>query len=134
MHQLLAEAQEGVASPLELAHRRKVARGHRLPIGLRNTEERAPGGGTLYRDVRYRRFGVVVELDGREAHPAHQTFRDLRRDNIAVAAGDTVLRYGWRDVVGRPCDVAVQVAQVLAARGWAGRTAPCSATCVLSTR
>ncbi len=134
VRQLLAEAQDGVASPLELAYRQKVERGHRLPVGLRNTKERAPGGGNWYRDVRYRRFGVVVELDGREAHLAHQAFRDLRRDNIAAAAGNTVLRYGWRDVVGRPCDVAAQVAHVLAARGWAGRTAPCSAACVLSTR
>ena len=129
VRQLLAEAQDGVASPLELAYSRRVERAHRLPAGVRNSRESAPGGGSLYRDVRYRRFGVVVELDGREAHPTHRAFRDLRRDNIAAVAGDTMLRYGWRDVVGSPCAVASQVTQVLAFRGWTGRPTPCSTAC-----
>jgi len=114
---ILAETAAGVASPLELHYRREVELRHRLPPGIRNAQDIAPGGGHWYRDVHNRRWRVIVELDGREAHPIDAAFRDLRRDNLAAVAGETVLRYGWRDVIGNPCNVAAQVASVLAARG-----------------
>ena len=131
LREVLAEADAGVASPLERRYRRGVELRHRLPAGLRNGPERAPDGARLYRDVRYAPWRVVVELDGREAHPASGAFRDLRRDNLAAVAGDTVLRYGWRDVAGRPCGVAAQVAYVLTERGWAGGAEPCAPGCAV---
>ncbi len=70
-----------------------------------------------------------MELDGREAHPEDQAFRDYRRDNHAAVAGEAVLRYGWRDVVGRPCEVALQVGQVLALSGWQGPLVGCRPGC-----
>ena len=127
--EMLDEAREGVASPLELRFRRNVELRHRLPAGLRNRAEHAPTGGNWYRDVRYPRWRVIVELDGRAAHPADRAFRDLRRDNVAAVAGDSVLRYGWRDVVGDPCKVALQVSAVLTLRGWTGELRRCGATC-----
>jgi len=130
--EILAETVAGVASPLELRYRRGVELPHRLPSGIRNSQDIAPGSGRWYRDVRYRRWRVVVELDGREAHPADAAFRDLRRDNLATVAGETVLRYGWRDVVGNPCAVAAQVASVLAARGWTGQPTACHPHCPLN--
>ena len=116
-----------------LRYRRSVELGHGLPRGLRNQKEISPDGGTWYRDVVYLRWRVIVELDGREAHPAHRAFRDLRRDNLAAVNGDTVLRYGWRDVIGNYCAVAMQVALVLADRGWGGFAKPCGQGCAVAT-
>jgi hypothetical protein len=132
--EMLIEAAAGVASPLELHYRRAVERRHGLPDGTRNRAERAPDGGRCYRDVRYPRWRLIVELDGREAHPAHRAFRDLRRDNWAAVGGDTALRYGWRDALGDPCAVAAQVAHVLAGQGWTGRAKPCGPACVAGIR
>ncbi len=126
---VLAEVQVGVASNLELAYRRDVEQRHHLPAGTRNEMEDGRRGGHWYRDVRYRPWHVIVELDGREAHPAGEAFRDMRRDNVAAVAGDTSLRYGWRDVVGDPCGVAAQVGAVLRLGGWAGSPRRCSAAC-----
>ena len=67
--EILAEVEIGVASPLELRYRRDVEQRHRLPPGICNEPERRGRGGRWYRDVRYRDWHVVVELDGREAHP-----------------------------------------------------------------
>ncbi len=114
---ILTEARDGVASALELRYRRNVERGHGLPGGVRNRREESPGRGSTYRDVRYPQWQTIVELDGREAHPPDEKFRDLRRDNRATIAGDASLRYGWRDVAGEPCAVAAQVAVLLIARG-----------------
>ncbi len=128
---VLAEVQVGVTSNLELAYRRDVEQRHRLPAGTRNAAEDGRRGGHWYRDVRYRAWHVIVELDGREAHPVDEAFRDMRRDNDAAVAGDTSLRYGWRDVVGDPCGVAAQVVAVLRLGGWAGLPRACSATCTV---
>ena len=127
--EMLGEARSGVASPLELRYRRDVELRHHLPHGIRNRGEAAPSGGTWYHDVRYPRWQLIVELDGKEAHPLDQAFRDLRRDNRAVVGGDTTLRYGWRDVAGDPCAVATQVALVLAGRRWEGQPRPCGPAC-----
>lgn len=126
---VLSDVDDGVASPLERRYRRDVEHGHRLPTGARNKGEPRPGGGRWYRDVRYRPWHVVVELDGRAAHPADGAFRDMRRDNFAALAGDTTLRYGWHDVVGDPCGVAAQVGAVLKLGGWTGSPQPCGAGC-----
>jgi hypothetical protein len=130
LQQVLGEVHEGVASALELRYARDVERAHGLPHGSRNRPEHSPTDERVrYRDVRYETFGTVVELDGREAHPVDQAFRDLRRDNAVAAAGGQVLRYGWRDVAGRACLTAAQVGAVLANRGWTGRPRPCGPTC-----
>lgn len=129
--EVLTEVDAGIDSPLELRYARDVEKRHGLPRGLRNQPETRPGGGRWYRDVRYPEWATVVELDGQEAHPTDQRFRDLRRDNVAVVQGDGVLRYGWRDVAGRPCEAAGQVGTVLHTRGWPGHPRPCGPTCPL---
>ena len=92
MGELLAEAVEGVQSALERRYRRGVERAHGLPRGERNAPERSTGRTgaprTRYRDIRYRRWRVVVELDGLEAHPAWLLRRDRARDNSAALDGD----------------------------------------------
>ena len=87
--------------------------------------------GRCYRDVRYPRWSTVIELDGREAHPDDQRFREMRRDNEAVVQGSGVLRYGWRDIAARPCAAAGQVSAVLQAHGWSGRPRRCGPACPL---
>jgi len=131
LHIVLDDADSGVHSQLQRRYLRDVERRHRLPSGRRNRAERGSGASNRYRDVRYRQWGTVVELDGRAAHPADEAFRDHRRDNAAAVAGDVVLRYGWRDVVGHPCQVAAEVAAVLQGRGWSGTPSPCGPGCRL---
>jgi hypothetical protein len=128
---MLSEARDGVASALELRYQRNVERRHGLPGGVRNRREQVPGSASTYRDVRYPQWTTIIELDGREAHPLDEKFRDYRRDNRATIAGDASLRYGWRDVAGDPCAVAAQVAVLLIARGWGGSPQPCGTACGL---
>jgi hypothetical protein len=125
---LCADVAAGVHSVLERCYGRDVERAHGLPRGVRNRPERG-GSSCWYRDVRYRAWRVLVELDGRGAHPVEEAFRDRRRDNWAARAGEVPLRYGWREVVSTPCEVAAEVAQVLRSQGWTGRLRPCRPGC-----
>jgi uncharacterized protein YqgV (UPF0045/DUF77 family) len=126
--EVLTDVEQGAQSPLERRYLRDVERAHGLPRGIRNAAE-SSASRTRYRDVRYLRWSTVVELDGRVAHPDEAAFRDLRRDNDVVATGDAVLRYGWRDVAGRPCLVASQIGAVLPGRGWPGLVQLCGSGC-----
>lgn len=127
---VLAEATIGVASPLELHYRRRVEAAHRLPVGARNLLE-VEHGSTRFRDVRYDRWNLLVELDGREAHPADGAFRDMRRDNATALSGRATLRFGWRDVVGEACVAAAQVGLALQQRGWSGSIGRCGPDCAI---
>jgi hypothetical protein len=117
LEKLLADVSEGLESPLELHYLRDVERAHGLPRGSR---QRHRGGLRHRSDVGYDEFGLLVELDGRLGHEGSGRFRDMRRDNDFVLRALTTLRYGWPDVVDRPCEVAFQVATVLTSRGWTG--------------
>jgi hypothetical protein len=118
----------GNHSSLELRYLRDVERAHGLPNGSRQHAV-VRRGGRFYEDVRYAGFGLVVELDGRAAHPDEARWRDMRRDNAAVVDGRQVLRYGWADVAGQPCAVAAQVVVVLRTAGWRGVGRPCGPAC-----
>lgn len=120
----LGDVAAGCRSVLEMAYRRDVERAHGLPTAQRQVVV-SRGGGKNYVDVRYGRYTTRVELDGLAAHPPHRRFRDMRRDNAAVVAGDVPLRYGTADVVGDPCRVAEQVAAVLRRHGWQGAPRRC---------
>lgn len=126
---VLADVESGVLSTLERRYDRDVERAHGLPRGTRNCSE---GSGTTrrYRDVRYHPWGVVVELDGRAAHPQEWRERDDLRDNDLVEGEDTrTLRYGWVSTASRSCETAAQVAAVLRHRGWTGTLRSCGANC-----
>jgi hypothetical protein len=120
----LSDVHGGSHSPAELAYLRRVERAHHLPRSRRQVR-RAERGPSRYDDVRYLRYRTRVELDGRAAHPDHERWRDMRRDNDAVVAGDRVLRYGFADLRAAPCHIAAQVASVLQAGGWRGRPRAC---------
>ncbi|GAB3599941.1 hypothetical protein GCM10027446_32470 [Angustibacter peucedani] len=129
VQQLCAQVADGVQSPLERRYLLDVERPHGLPAGERNTREAAPDGGSWYRDVRYRRWRTVVELDGRAFHRDEHAFRDRLRDNRAARSGETTLRYGWREVVADPCGIAAEVAMVLTRQGWSGAVRACRPGC-----
>ncbi len=80
-----------------------------------------------FRDRCYERYGLIVELDGRQFHPAEQRDQDQARDNAAIATAN--LRYGWADVDRTPCETAGQVYRALRKRGYPGALRPCSAAC-----
>ncbi|HSR84718.1 MAG TPA: hypothetical protein VLM11_11125, partial [Streptosporangiaceae bacterium] len=117
----------GLHSILERRYQRDVEKPHGLPTAQRQVQFRS-GDHNEYRDALYAAYGTAVELDGDAMHAADARWRDVRRDNAAAADGIVTLRYGWFDVSQRPCEVAAEVARVLADRGFAGAH-PCSASC-----
>jgi hypothetical protein len=127
--ELLAADAVGAHSVLEYRYLRDVERPHGLPRGTRQALVRR-GSRTEYRDVLYDGYGLAVELDGRLAHPAETRWRDIHRDNAAAADGLVTLRYGWSDIRQRPCQVAAEVAAVLAHRGYR-EARPCAPDCLV---
>ena len=68
-------------------------------------------------DVLFERERVVVEIDGWSTHRDQDSFvRDRRRQNRLVAAGYTVLRLTWEDIVAQGPRVLTELSSVLAAR------------------
>jgi hypothetical protein len=129
LHELIAAAADGDHSVLEFRYDRDVERAHRLPEPIRQAAFAGPNGRRGRRDRLYREYGVVVELDGRLAHPIENQWRDKARDNAAAADGIQSLRYGWADVRRQPCATAIEVARVLQIRGWDGWPRPCAPGC-----
>ena len=117
---VLAEVDEGAESPLEVAYLRHVERAHDLPRGRRQVRS-----ASSIRDVVYDDYRTLVELDGRLGHEDVGRFRDMARDNLATLTGAATLRFGWHDVAGEPCKVAMMVENLLRLRGWTGRPASC---------
>jgi hypothetical protein len=121
---------QGVHSLLEFRYANRVERPHGLPTAARQYRV-TRAGQRQYQDVTYQAYGVVVELDGRAAHPEELRWRDVRRDNANLVEDQVTLRYGWPDVTQRPCLVATEVGGVLAGRGWDGQLRRCGAACLL---
>ncbi|HEX3899593.1 MAG TPA: hypothetical protein VHW74_10505 [Mycobacteriales bacterium] len=119
----LPDINAGAHSPLELRDA-AMRRRHGLPLGARQAHRTAEG--SEYLDVVIEEFGVHIELDGRLGHDAaREKWRDMRRDNASEVAGMRHLRYGWADMVDRPCEVAAQQAHVLMQQGWPGSLRRC---------
>jgi hypothetical protein len=129
LHELIVAAAGGDHSVLEFRYHRDVERAHGLPEPDRQVPFVRPGGGRGRRDRVYEEYAVVVELDGRLAHPAENQWKDKTRDNAAAAAGKQSLRYGWSQVRWEACATAVEVAKVLRLHGWDGHPKPCSPGC-----
>jgi hypothetical protein len=121
LEELLGDVATGAETPLEVRYLRDVERPHGLPRGDRQD----PGRGSARRDVVYRRYRLVVELDGRLGHEGMGRFRDMWRDNLATVDGERTLRYGFADVMGQHCLVAFQVGAVLQQQGWGGEPTRC---------
>ena len=129
LHELIVAANGGDHSVLEFRYHRDVERSHGLPKPGRQVPFTGPGGRRGRRDRVYQEYGVVVELDGRLAHPAEHQWRDKTRDNAAAVGGQQTLRYGWTQVRWEACATAAEVAKVLRRHGWDGWPRPCSPGC-----
>lgn len=129
---VLADVADGVCSPLERRYARDVERRHGLPRGRRGLSVHVAGR-RRYRDVEYEQFATNVELEGLAYHPGDGSHRDDLRDNEMVVRGAAVLRYGWRLVAGSPCTTALEVATVLASRGWRGHPHACADGCAVTS-
>jgi very-short-patch-repair endonuclease len=119
---ILGDVAAGAESPLEMKFVHQVERPHGLPRGNR---QRRRHGLPYISDVGYDAYRLLVELDGRAGHEGTGRFRDMNRDNQFALIEWITLRYGWYDVVHRPCVVAFQIAAALAARGWNGLPTRC---------
>jgi hypothetical protein len=126
--QALGAAVDGAQSLLEFRYVNRVERPHGLPPGRQQNPVRRAGR-NQYQDLSYDEYGLVVELDGREAHPVWFRWADIRRDNASAATGQVTLRYGWDDVTERPCQTALEVAATLREHGWTGALRRCGARC-----
>ena len=129
LHEVLEAAATGDHSVLEYRYHRDVERAHGLPGPERQVPFTTRDGRRGRRDRVYQEYGVVVELDGRLAHPAENQGKDKARDNAAAAAGQQSLRYDWAAVTQRACATAAEVAGVLRNHGWNGTPRPCSPGC-----
>jgi hypothetical protein len=134
MHELIVAAAGGDHSVLEFRYHRDVERAHGLPEPARQVSFARVGRRAGRRDRVYQEYAVVVELDGRQAHPAEDHWKDTARDNAAAVDGMQSLRYGWAQVKWQACETAVEVAMVLRRRGWTGRPRPCSPACPVIRR
>jgi hypothetical protein len=129
LDEILTAAADGAHSVLEFRYDRDVERAHGLPVAARQVPFTKPDGRRGFRDRYYGEFGIVVELDGKQAHPEERRGADRSRDNAATAGGGATLRYDWRDVTRDACLTAAQVADSLRSRGWTGQLKPCSLAC-----
>jgi Transcriptional regulator, AbiEi antitoxin len=129
LDEVIRAASGGTHSTLEYRYERDVAVAHGLPGAARQFRFRKPDGSWGFRDRYHERYRLVVELDGKQAHPADRREADENRDNHAAVLGGSTLRFGWADVTRRPCETAAIEALALRKRGWPGTLRPCSATC-----
>jgi Transcriptional regulator, AbiEi antitoxin len=128
----LGDARIGVQSILEHGYLYRVERPHGLPAGTHQRRTRSAES-SRYEDVRYEEYGVIVELDGQQAHPDGERWRDTRRDNSNASSGLITLRYTYADVMERPCEIADEVARALASRGYTGGARRCGPSCAPGT-
>lgn len=126
----LAEAQDGVMSPLERRYVRDVERAHGLPPARRQVR-RELAGGVRFLDNYYAEFRLCVELDGRASHPPEQKWADASRDNDNLFRDDVAtMRFGLLDVTTRRCAQAARLAALFLRRGWDGAgLRPCGPKC-----
>ena len=128
--QALGAAEDGAHSLLEFRYITRVERPHGLPPPRRQNPVRRSGR-SQYQDLSYDDHALVVELDGREAHPEWFRWADIRRDNANAATGQVTLRYGWDDVAERPCQTALEIAATLREHGWTGALRRCGSRCLV---
>lgn len=115
---ICSDAASGVDSALELRYRDCEAL-HGLP-----TPERQVFVGPGPVDVWFREFRLVIQLDGWAFHK-DRIRKDARDDAIRAGMNIVTLRFGWEDIVSRPCQTMRMIADVLSTNGWTGSLTPC---------
>ena len=129
LKEAIVVAAGGAHSALELLWDKSVEHAHGLPISRKQVPFVKEGGRVGYRDREYAPFGLIIELDGKKAHPDEQRGHDSARDRQASVGRKETMRFGWRETRYAGCKSAVQVIEVLWRRGWRGRPKPCSRGC-----
>lgn len=76
----------GIQSILEHGYLYKVERPHALPEGT-HQRRTLVAGCFRYEDIRYEEYGVIVELDGQQAHPEGERWRDTGETTSALRVG-----------------------------------------------
>jgi hypothetical protein len=123
---LLHDIEAGACSVLERGFLHEVERRHGLPQGRRQAPYRETTS-SGYRDVVYRLYRLIVELDGRTHHGTVAAWNaDHDRDlDAAVADAATTVRLGYRQVFGGACVTAARLAVLLRRGGWTGEALRC---------
>jgi hypothetical protein len=129
LEEIIPAAAGGAHSVIEYRYDRDVEQAHGLPPAAKQVRFTKPDGSKGFRDRYYEKYGLIVELDGKQYHPEEHKGRDQDRDNDAIATVGSTLRYGWIDVTRKPCASAAQVHAALTRRGYNGPFKPCSPTC-----
>lgn len=116
LHQVVLELAGGVRSlgELDVVH---LCRQRRLPPPTSQTWVQT-GRGSYYLDLRWQRYGLVVEVDGIQHTWADQVIGDSLRHNDIAIAGDTVLRLPLLGLRLAPDAFFEQIATALRAAGW----------------
>ena len=124
--EIFADIGAGAESTAEVRYVRGVERAHGLPVGVRQTP--IEDGGR--RDVEYKEWEVIVEIDGRLGHEGWRARqREGRRDRKAATTGRITVRCHWPDLVPTGCELADDLAKILMTRGWPGPARPCGPDC-----
>jgi very-short-patch-repair endonuclease len=93
----------------------RLLRARRLPAPAFQHDVVVQGRRVARVDFAYPEVLLAIEVDGLEAHSTPSALQaDLARQNRLVAAGWTVLRFTWHDVVRRPTTVAEVLQDFLA--------------------
>lgn len=123
---MLADLRDGACSVLERGYVHHVERPHGLPRGTRQQRSTATGGPTD-RDVTYKKYRTIVELDGRAYHQgAIALDRDARRDLAELAVSDQVTaRVTYGLVFANACQTAEWIGSLLHRNGWPGPLLRC---------
>ena len=123
---MLEDFATGACSVLERGYLHRVERAHGLPRASRQHPSDATGRVSAH-DVRYERFGIEVELDGRAFHDnAHGRDADARRDLAELVHSDvTTTRVTYGMVFRDPCWTARMIAGLLRKHGWRGELQRC---------
>lgn len=122
LRECLADVGAGAESPAEVRYIRDVERAHGLPTALRQYDL----GDRRRCDNLYLAEQLVLEVDGRLGHDGwHARVRDGIRDRRSARDGRLTVRAFWSDVAVKPCELAVEVGDLLRARGWPGSVRSC---------
>jgi very-short-patch-repair endonuclease len=72
-------------------------------------------GGRFVIDAAFVQQRIAIEIDGYGPHSSREAFQgDRTKSNLLIAAGWTVLRFTWSDLVDRPSYVVATIRQLLA--------------------
>lgn len=123
---MLSDVRDGANSVLERGYLRNVETAHGLPRGDRQQVSRSTGARTD-QDVRYEKYGLIVELDGRAIHDNAASWdADARRDLAELVVAEmATARVTYGLVFNEACQTARQLEVYFRRRGWKGDFVRC---------